>query len=58
MENFIFGAVHSLSSNLFNFIERENLNTGVARKQSTPTFPKNEQFLPPDKHTSLNLKET
>ena len=26
-----------------------NLKTGVSRKQSTPTFPKNEHFLPPDR---------
>ena len=24
---------------------------GVTRKQSTPNFPKNEHFLPPDTHT-------
>ena len=24
---------------------------GVSRKQSTPNFPKNEHFLPPDTHT-------
>ena len=28
-----------------------NLKTGVSRKQSTPNFPKNEHFLPHDKHT-------
>ena len=28
-----------------------NLKTGVSRKQSTPRFPKNEHFLPPDTHT-------
>ena len=28
-----------------------NLKTGVSRKQSTPNFPKNEHFLPPDTHT-------
>ena len=26
-----------------------NLKTGVSRKQSTPKFPKNRNFLPPDK---------
>ena len=30
--------------------KRANLKTGVTRKQSTPNFPKNEHFLPPDKH--------
>ena len=30
---------------------RVNLRTGVSRKQSTPNFPKNEHFLPPDTHT-------
>ena len=31
---------------------------GITRKQSTPNFPKNEQFLPPDKHTHVrNLSE-
>ena len=28
-----------------------NLKTSVSRKQSTPNFPKNEHFLPPDTHT-------
>ena len=28
-----------------------NIKTGVSRKQSTPDFPKNENFLPPDTHT-------
>ena len=27
------------------------LKTGVSRKQSTPNFPKNEDFLPPDTYT-------
>ena len=31
--------------------KRVNLKTGVSRKQSTPNFPKNEHFLPPDAHT-------
>ena len=31
--------------------QRANLKTGVSRKQSTPNFPKNEHFLPPDTHT-------
>ena len=26
---------------------------GVSRKQSTPNFPKNEHFLPPDTHTHV-----
>ena len=26
---------------------------GVTRKQSTPNFPKNEHFLPPDTHTNV-----
>ena len=30
---------------------RTNLKTGVSRKQSTPNFPKNKHFLPPDTHT-------
>ena len=29
---------------------RQYLKTGVSRKQSTPNFPKNEHFLPPDTH--------
>ena len=32
-----------------------NLKTGVSRKQSTPNFPKNENFLPPDTHTNLRV---
>ena len=28
-----------------------NLETGVLRKQSTPNFPKNEHYLPPDTRT-------
>ena len=28
-----------------------NLKTGVSRKQSTPNFPKNKHFLPPDTYT-------
>ena len=28
-----------------------NLKTDVSRKQSTPKFPKNKHFLPPDTHT-------
>ena len=31
--------------------KRTNLKTVVSRKQSTPNFPKNEHFLPPDTHT-------
>ena len=31
-----------------------NLETGVARKQSMLNFPKNEYFLPLDKHTLRN----
>ena len=34
-----------------------NLKTDVSRKQSTPNFPKNEHFLPPDAHT-LNVHKT
>ena len=34
-------------------IKRANLKTGVSRKQSTPSFPKNEHFLPPDTQTYL-----
>ena len=30
--------------------QKVNLKTGVSRKQSTPNFPKNEHFLPPDTH--------
>ena len=30
-----------------------NLKKSVTRKQSTPNFPKNEDFLPPDMHTHL-----
>ena len=31
--------------------KRANLKTEVTRTQSTPNFPKNERFLPPDTHT-------
>ena len=31
--------------------KRANLKTGVSRKQSTPNFPKNKHFLPPDTDT-------
>ena len=30
--------------------KRANLKTDISRKQSTPNFPKNEHFLPPDTH--------
>ena len=33
--------------------QKGNLKTGVSRKQSTPKFPKNKHFLPPDTHTFL-----
>ena len=33
--------------------DRVNLKKGVSRKQSTPNFPKNKHFLPPDTHTYL-----
>ena len=36
--------------------KRANLKTGVSRKQSTPNFPKNEHFLPPDTHISRAKK--
>ena len=32
-----------------------DLNTEVKRKQSTPNFPKNQHFLPPDTHTHVCL---
>ena len=32
-----------------------NLKTGVARKQSTLSFSKNEYFLPPDTHTYVYI---
>ena len=31
--------------------------TGVTRKQSTPNFPKNKHFLPPDTHTYVCVSE-
>ena len=31
--------------------QKENLKTGVIRKQSTPNFPENKHFLPPDTQT-------
>ena len=31
--------------------QKENLKTGVTRKQSTPNFPENKHFLPPDTQT-------
>ena len=33
------------------YSKRVNLKTGVTRKGSTPKFPKNEHFLPPDTYT-------
>ena len=33
--------------------KRADLKTGVSRKQSTPKFPKNQHFLPPDTHTCV-----
>ena len=30
-----------------------NLKTGVSRKESMPTFPKNEHIFPPDTHTYM-----
>ena len=32
---------------------RANLKTGVLREQSTPHFPKNKHFLPPDSYTHV-----
>ena len=40
-----------------NKTKRVNLKTGVARKQSTPNFPKNEHFLPPDTHMYVCVSE-
>ena len=40
-----FGPVHRQQG------QRANLLTGLSRKQSTPNFPRNEHFLPPDTHT-------
>ena len=40
-----------LSLNSLIISKRANLKTVVSRKQSTPNFPKNEHFLPPDTHT-------
>ena len=34
-------------------ISSGNLKTGVSRKQSTPKFPKNKHFLPPEMHTHV-----
>ena len=31
--------------------QKGELKTGITKKQSTPNFPKNKQFLPPDTHT-------
>ena len=33
--------------------KRANLEKGVTRKQSRSNFPKNEHFLPPDRHTGV-----
>ena len=38
-------------------IKRANINKGVTRKQGTPHFPKNQHFLPPDKHTCVYVSE-
>ena len=34
-----------------------NLKTGVSRKQTTPSFPKNKYFLPTDTHTCVWISE-
>ena len=34
--------------------KRAKLKTGASRKQSTPKFPKNKHFLPPDTHTYVS----
>ena len=34
-----------------------NLKASVRRKQSTPNFPKNEHFLPPDKHAYVDVSK-
>ena len=36
--------------------KKANLKMCVSRKQSTPNFPKNEHFLPPDTHTCVGKK--
>ena len=36
---------------LESFNHKANYVSGVTRKQSTPNFPKNQQFLAPDTHT-------
>ena len=45
---------NGLNSGFYQFFGNKakmmNLKTGVSRKQSTPNFPKNEHFLPPDTH--------
>ena len=42
--------LHQFVGNKAN-LKRANLKTEVTRKQSTPNFPKNKHFLPPDTHT-------
>ena len=37
-----------------NVSKRENLKTGVTRKQSMPNFPKTEHLLPPYTHTYVS----
>ena len=43
---------HGSTSGPLHFLgdKRANLKTEVIRKQSTPNFPKNKHFLPPDPH--------
>ena len=35
-----------------------NIKTGVSRQQNTPSFPKNEHFLPPDTHTHVCISDS
>ena len=41
----------STTDNLSVIRQKSESQTGIARKQSTPNFPKNEYFLPFDTHT-------
>ena len=46
--------LHQFVGNKAN-LKRANLKTEVTRKQSTPNFPKNKHFLPPDTYTVLRF---
>ena len=50
---FLAFGINTKISSVIRQSQKVNLKTEEARKQSTPNFPKNERFLPPDTHTNV-----